>query len=76
MKKGELYMVKKHYEQPLTATERIVPAKLICASEDITSDVGIDYGGVDEDGTKPVDSRRQYDVWDDYEDEEETEEDW
>ena len=56
------------------AIERMDPSKLICASQDITSDVGLDYGGVDEDGTKPVDSRRRRRaVWDD---EEELEEDW
>ena len=37
---------------------------LICASQDITSNVGLNYGGVDEEGTKPVDSRHNS-VWDD-----------
>ena len=32
--------------------------ELICASQDITSDVGIDYGGIDEDGSVTVESRR------------------
>ena len=54
------------------AIEEIAPAKLICASQDITSDVGIDYGGVDVDGKKSVESRSHRSVWDD---EEEMEED-
>lgn len=66
-------MVKNHYVQPSVAIERIDPTMLICASQDITSNVGIDYGGVDEDWTKTVDSRRHRSVWDD---EEELEEDW
>ena len=37
-------------------------ASLICGSQDITSDKGIDYGGVDEEGTMDPASRR-YDVW-------------
>ena len=65
-------MIKNHYVQPLMAIEEIAPAKLICASQDITSDVGIDYGGVDVDGKKSVESRSHRSVWDD---EEEMEED-
>ncbi len=44
--------------------EKMDATDLICASQDITSNVGLNYGGVDEEGTKPVDSR-QYSVWDD-----------
>lgn len=57
-------MVKNHYEQPSTAIEEIDPDMLICASADITSEIGIFYGGVDVDGTKTVDSRF-YSAWDD-----------
>lgn len=35
----------------------------------VTSDVGIDYGGVDEEGNKDPSGRRNRDVWDDEEDE-------
>jgi hypothetical protein len=34
------------------------PFFMICASDQVTSDVGITYGGVDEEGTKTVESRR------------------
>ena len=43
----------------------------ICASEGVTSNNGIDYGGVDEDGELDPASRRRRDVWDDEEEEEE-----
>jgi len=47
----------------------------ICGSEGVTSDKGIDYGGVDEDGElDPASRRRRRDVWEDEElDEEEYE---
>ena len=61
-------MNKKDYVSPSVTTEQMDMMKLICASEGITSDIGIDYGGVDEDGTMTVDCRR-HTVWD--EDEEE-----
>ena len=66
-------MMKNNYVQPLMAIVKINQMRLICASEDITSDVGIGYGGVDRDGTKHVDSRRHSGV---YDDEEEQEEEW
>jgi len=43
-------------------------ATLICGSQDITSDKGIDYGGVDEEGTMDPASRR-YDIWEEKENE-------
>ena len=39
---------------------------MICGSKDITSNKGIDYGGVDEEGSKVPDSRYKGE-WDDEE---------
>ena len=55
-------MKKKNYVSPSVTMVLIRPTELICAS--ITSDVGIGYGGVDEDGTNTVDSRRRHTLWD------------
>ena len=41
---------------------------LICGSQDIYSDKGIDYGGVDEEGTMDPASRR-YNIWEEEENE-------
>ncbi len=57
-------MKKNSYLRPSMTVEKMDATDLICASQDITSNVGLNYGGVDEEGTKPVDSR-QYSVWDD-----------
>ena len=43
----------------------IGPKTIICGSQDITSDQGITYGGVDDDGTKDPASRRHRDMWED-----------
>ena len=48
--------------------------QMICNSQDITSNTGITYGGVDEDGILDPASRRNRDVWEDEEMEEDTEE--
>ena len=45
------------------AIEQAESAELICSSQAITSDLGIDYGGVDEDGSITVECRHQ-NVWD------------
>lgn len=63
--------MKKYYERPSLAIEETKALELICASETITSNLGINYGGVDENGNMTVESRRQY-LWD----EAEAEEDW
>lgn len=55
-------MTKKDYVCPAIALEMIDAAELICTSDHVTSDVGITYGGVDEEGTKTVESRR-FSVW-------------
>ena len=51
--------------QPAIEMVQTRPAMIICGSKDITSDQGIDYGGVDEEGTMDPSSRRYRDVWDD-----------
>ena len=56
-------MMKKTYVSLSVTAELMGAEELICDSQDITSNVGIDYGGVDEEGTKTVDSRR-HSVWD------------
>ena len=61
--------MKKRYDQPQTEVENTLSEGMLCASKDIVSDKGIDYGGVDEEGTKDPASRRTYN-WDDEEEEE------
>ncbi len=64
--------MKKTYIQPLTEVVRMGTLNFICASKGVTSNNGIDYGGVDEDGElDPASRRRRRDVWDDEEEEEE-----
>lgn len=57
-------MMKKSYLRPCMTAEKTDATELICASQDITSNVGIDYGGVDKEGTQTVDSR-SHSVWND-----------
>ena len=42
--------MKKTYIEPSVMVAYIGTTAMICGSQDITSDKGIDYGGVDEDG--------------------------
>lgn len=64
--------MKKIYFQPTTIVVQIKPAMMICGSQDITSDEGITYGGVDEEGELEAESRRhKQNVWEDELDEEE-----
>lgn len=65
--------MKWNYAQPAVMTVKTETAMMICGSQDITSNNDINYGGVDEEGTKDPASRR-YDIWDEEEwDEEEIE---
>ncbi len=57
-------MKEKEYVMPSVTIVQIAPTDMVCTSSDITSSLGADYGGVDEEGTKTVDSRRRS-VWDD-----------
>ena len=58
--------MKKTYLQPSIEMANMETEAMICGS--VTSDKGIGYGGVDEEGTKDPASRRQFDVWADEED--------
>ncbi len=57
--------------QPAVVMVKTRPAMMICGSQDITSDKGINYGGVDEEGTKDPSSRRYRDAWDEEDEEDE-----
>lgn len=59
--------MKKRYMQPSIKAVEIKMTMMVCGSEDITSDKGIDYGGVDEEGVKDPASRRNEGVWEDEE---------
>ena len=62
--------MKKTYIEPSIMVAYIGTARLICGSGDVTSngvENPIGYGGVDEEGTKDPASRRQYDVWEEEE---------
>ena len=56
--------MKNKYITPAIEIEMAEPEMMICGSQDITSDKGIDYGGVDEEGTLEPASRRHFSVWD------------
>ena len=56
-------MKKKNYVQPYITMEQDESAQMICASQGVSSNVGIGYGGIDEDGSKAPECRRQY-TWD------------
>lgn len=62
--------MKNTYLQPSVTEIVAKPLSIVCGSQDITSDKGIDYGGVDEEGTKDPSARRYRGVWDDDEEEE------
>lgn len=57
--------MKKTYIQPSIMTAYIGTMNIICGSQDITSSKGINYGGVDGDGTIDPDSRSYDGDWDD-----------
>ena len=63
--------MKKVYMQPAVVMVETRTAMMICGSQDITSDKGINYGGVDEEGTKDPSSRRYRDAWDEEDEEDE-----
>ena len=67
--------MKKTYLQPSPEMVIIGTTTMICGSEGVSSDNGIDYGGVDEEGElEPASRRRRRDVWEDEELEEEEDE--
>ena len=54
--------MKKIYLNPSVKMENMEMSAMVCNSQDITSNQGINYGGVDEDGSKDP-SSREYDSW-------------
>ena len=54
--------MKKTYIKPSVEVDGMETETFICGS--VTSEIGIDYGGVDEDGDKDPVSRLHRDVWD------------
>lgn len=61
--------MKKEYFAPQTLVVRTETEQLLSGSG-IQSNYDIDYGGIDEDGTKEPAARRQNVAWDDDEDDE------
>lgn len=59
--------MKKTYIKASVEMDGMESETIICAS--VISDMGIGYGGVDEDGTKDPASRRQWDAWENEEEE-------
>ncbi|MCR4809312.1 MAG: hypothetical protein K5896_05585 [Prevotella sp.] len=55
--------MKKKYLQPWTVVIKLKHATMLCASKGVTSDKGIGYGGVDEEGEKDPEARRRRNVW-------------
>ena len=62
--------MKKTYLQPLTEVVKMETVSFICGSQDVKSNNGIGYGGVDDDGEKDPSARRRNNVWDEEEEEE------
>lgn len=63
---GRNFKMKKTYKQPSVMVEEEVLETFICSSQSITSsNEEINYGGVDNDGTKDPEARRFLDMWED-----------
>ena len=56
--------MKKIYIKPIIEEQRIVALKLMSGSG-VTSNNGIEYAGIDEDGTEDPDANNNDDIWDD-----------
>ena len=57
--------MKKVYMEPQVVVAEMEMMSVICISNGVTSERGIDYGGVDEDGTIEPSARRHNAVWED-----------
>lgn len=57
--------MRKNYFPPTIGIATAGLQAMICSSNGVYSDRGIDYGGEDEEGLKDPASRRRRDVWDD-----------
>ena len=55
--------MKKLYIAPTTETDRQEEQEMLCSSY-VSSDIGIDYGGVDEEGELDPDARWHSGLWD------------
>ena len=55
--------MKKQYIAPLMELDREEEQQMLCSSP-INSDLGIGYGGVDEEGVKDPDARGHSSLWD------------
>lgn len=55
--------MKKKYLVPSTSAVLLDLPSFICVSDSITSDRGLDYGGVDTEGDKDPSARKSYDLW-------------
>ena len=54
--------------KPSILTVRTTPATMLCGSQDVKSDNGINYGGIDEEGSKdPASRQKTQDIWEDEE---------
>ena len=65
-------MKKQAYQAPAIITVELHPSSMLVDSEYVRSNmdgttIGRGYGGVDEDGSKDPNSRRQRDLWDEEE---------
>lgn len=65
--------MKKTYMPPLVVMVQTEMSRIICGSDDIRSDKGIGYGGVDEEGELDPAARPYHTIWDDEEEEEDLE---
>lgn len=63
--------MKKTYQMPSVLTVQTELQSMVCQSGGVTSDKGISYGGVDEEGKQEPGVRRRQDAWEDDEDTEE-----
>lgn len=57
--------MKKTYQEPTTQVVTIDAGVILAGSVGVTSTKGIQYGGVDEDGSLDPASRRRNDHWED-----------
>jgi len=69
MKKTKTAIMKNTYLQPSAEMENMEVESFICSSQVVTSENGITYGGVDENGTLDPASRKYHDEWEENEDE-------
>lgn len=60
--------MKKAYLKPSTVTEHTKLVTMLCLSDGIYSDYGIEYGGVDGTGERIPTSRHRNKIWDEWED--------